>query len=158
MINKIGKYKERDRVTPETLSTVFFDYNRQTILNIINKKFNIENFLEDTYHKTSSGSKNTAWSLKANAHPIKIKAAGYFSFIKNKRVSSKNVPKIESHCPQYALFRITKGLKSTIVYTNAFFVPFPFFSIHWEVSIHAATAKAKSNKTETSTQRQKYKG
>lgn len=34
------KYKERDRVTPETLSTVFFDYNRQTILNIINNELN----------------------------------------------------------------------------------------------------------------------
>lgn len=33
-------YKERDRVTPEALSTVFFDYNRQTILNIINNELN----------------------------------------------------------------------------------------------------------------------
>ena len=33
-------YKERDRVTPEALSTIFFDYNRQTILNIINNELN----------------------------------------------------------------------------------------------------------------------
>ena len=34
------KYKERSSVVPETLSTVFFDYNRQAILNIINTELN----------------------------------------------------------------------------------------------------------------------
>ena len=34
------KYKERSSVVPETLSTVFFDYNRQAILNIINNELN----------------------------------------------------------------------------------------------------------------------
>ncbi|MDY5626236.1 MAG: hypothetical protein SPF92_01365 [Clostridia bacterium] len=34
------KYKERSMVIPETLSTVFFDYNRQAILNIINNELN----------------------------------------------------------------------------------------------------------------------
>lgn len=35
------KYKERSKVIPETLSTVFFEYNRQTILNIINNELNV---------------------------------------------------------------------------------------------------------------------
>lgn len=34
------KYKERRKVIPETLSTVFFKYNRQAILNIINDELN----------------------------------------------------------------------------------------------------------------------
>ena len=34
------KYKERSKVIPETLSTVFFEYNRQAILNIINNELN----------------------------------------------------------------------------------------------------------------------
>ena len=34
------KYKERSKVIPEMLSTVFFEYNRQAILNIINKELN----------------------------------------------------------------------------------------------------------------------
>lgn len=34
------KYKARKNVIPETLSTVFFEYNRQTILNIINNELN----------------------------------------------------------------------------------------------------------------------
>lgn len=34
------KYKERSKVIPETLTTVFFKYNRQAILNIINNELN----------------------------------------------------------------------------------------------------------------------
>ena len=34
------KYKERSKVVPEMLSTVFFEYNRQAILNIINNELN----------------------------------------------------------------------------------------------------------------------
>lgn len=34
------KYKQRISVIPETLTTVFFDYNRQAILNIINSELN----------------------------------------------------------------------------------------------------------------------
>ena len=34
------KYKTRKVVIPETLSTVFFDYNKETILNIINNELN----------------------------------------------------------------------------------------------------------------------
>ena len=34
------KYKEVTKVIPETLSTVFFEYNRQAILNIINNELN----------------------------------------------------------------------------------------------------------------------
>lgn len=34
------KYKERSTVIPETLSTVFFDYNRQAILHIVNSELN----------------------------------------------------------------------------------------------------------------------
>ncbi len=33
-------YKEKHRVMPETLSTVYFEYNRQAILNIINNELN----------------------------------------------------------------------------------------------------------------------
>lgn len=33
-------YKERSNVTPETLSTVFLEYNRQAIINIINNELN----------------------------------------------------------------------------------------------------------------------
>lgn len=33
-------YKERSKVIPETLSTVFLEYNRQAILNIINNELN----------------------------------------------------------------------------------------------------------------------
>lgn len=35
------KYKERSKVVPETLTTVFFEYNRQAILNIINNELNV---------------------------------------------------------------------------------------------------------------------
>lgn len=35
------KYKERSKVIPETLTTVFFEYNRQAILNIINNELNV---------------------------------------------------------------------------------------------------------------------
>ena len=34
------KYKERSKVVPEMLSSVFFEYNRQAILNIINNELN----------------------------------------------------------------------------------------------------------------------
>lgn len=34
------KYKGRASVTPESLTTVFFDYNRQAIINIINNELN----------------------------------------------------------------------------------------------------------------------
>ena len=34
------KYKERSNVVPETLSSVYFDYKRQAILNIINTELN----------------------------------------------------------------------------------------------------------------------
>ena len=33
-------YKERRKMIPETLSTVFLEYNRQAILNIINNELN----------------------------------------------------------------------------------------------------------------------
>ena len=35
------KYKERSKVIPETLTTVFFEYSRQAILNIINNELNV---------------------------------------------------------------------------------------------------------------------
>ena len=35
------KYKERTKVIPETLTTVFFEYNRQAILNIINNELKV---------------------------------------------------------------------------------------------------------------------
>ena len=34
------KYKERSKVVPEMLSTVFFEYNRHTILHIVNNELN----------------------------------------------------------------------------------------------------------------------
>ncbi len=34
------KYKERSKVVPEMLSTIFFEYNRPTILNIVNSELN----------------------------------------------------------------------------------------------------------------------
>lgn len=34
------KYKERNKVVPEMLSTVFFEYNRQAILHIVNNELN----------------------------------------------------------------------------------------------------------------------